>query len=390
MRRVALALALALIGVIPLENAVFIEGLGRLSKLVGLVAGGFWGIQALMSGRIRQPRPAHLLILLYILWNVASVLWSIDLEASQARALTYVQILGLAAIVWDCLETEWALRAGLQAYLVGACVPIASAIHNYLTAGTTFYYARYSASGFHVDDLGHIVALGIPISWFLALSDAGQGRRGRWIRWANWAYTPPAVLVVFLTASRSSILALGPSLLFALLLLPRLSVRVRTAVVVLSTAALLAIVPLVPESSVERFLRTKDVVTVGGLNGRLEIWREGLDIFAQHPVAGVGTGGFRRANVDIGKAGHNLAISLLAEVGLVGFVLFAAAFLWILRDALVQPPVWRSLWLTLLMIWGLGALTHNWEARKQTWLLLILVTVGAGLVGRREGGERGL
>lgn len=376
MRKLAFWLSLALITVIPLENAVVVEGLGRLSKLVGVVAGIIWVVKVLAAGGLRRPRPVHLVILAFICWNAMSVIWSVAVDDSGTRALTYIQILGLVLIVWDLYETPAALRAGLQAYVLGAWVPIVSSIHNYLTARHTFYYNRYSASGFHVDDLGQIVALGVPISWYLALR-SGDGPRSRWWAVINWIYTPAAVLVIFLTASRSSILALAPSCVFALLLLNKIRPQVRIAVAAVSVAAVLAIFPFVPASSLKRFAGTTEVVTSGDLNGRTEIWRQGLDIFSEHPWIGVGTGAFRSADVDYGKAGHNLVISLLAEIGLVGFTLFSAAFLLVLRDALAQPKDWRRLWITVLMIWGLGALTHNWEARKQTWLILTLVTVGA-------------
>ena len=141
--------------------------------------------------------------------------------------------------------------------------------------------------------------------------------------------------------------------------------------------SLFVIEPMVPQPSLHRLAATGKEISEGDWNGRLGIWREGLVLFAEHPFLGVGSGAFRSAAVEAGKLAHNFAISLLAEVGLVGFTLFGIVLTMVVCHTFVQPLWQRRLWLAVLMAWFIGAVSHNWEYRKQSWLFLSLVIAGA-------------
>jgi hypothetical protein len=47
------------------------------------------------------------------------------------------------------------------------------------------------------------------------------------------------------------------------------------------------------------------------------------------------------------------------------------------------------LWLTILLVWAIGAFSLTWEHRKPTWLFLSLVVVSADLSVRRGEARRG-
>jgi len=83
------------------------------------------------------------------------------------------------------------------------------------------------------------------------------------------------------------------------------------------------------------------------------------------------------------KVAHNSFLSVLVEVGLIGFVLFGI----ILTIAIVKAwnhPKWdKSFWLSLLLVWAIGASSLTWEHRKVTWLFLSLVVASAALTSRR-------
>ena len=81
MRTVALWLSLILIFVIPWENTIDVEGVGTASRAVGLVVAAFWLLTVVASGRFRKPHPFHLVVFLFVLWNGASILWSLDVTS---------------------------------------------------------------------------------------------------------------------------------------------------------------------------------------------------------------------------------------------------------------------------------------------------------------------
>ena len=110
--------------------------------------------------------------------------------------------------------------------------------------------------------------------------------------------------------------------------------------------------------------------------------------FVEHPLLGVGSNMYRSINslakTAEGKVSHNSYLSVLVELGLIGFVIFAI----ILAIAFIQAwrqPKWQSwFWLTVLSVWSLGAFTLTWEARKSTWLFLSFIVVSAAITNRQE------
>jgi O-antigen ligase len=144
--------------------------------------------------------------------------------------------------------------------------------------------------------------------------------------------------------------------------------------------SLLALQSLVPQSS---FQRLATAGTEGDLNGRLGTWREGVALFSEHPLLGVGSGAFTAA-IETGKAPHSFVLKFLAKVGIIGFSLFATILAMAVYHASRQPEWSSILWLTVLMVWILGAATHNWEQRKQTWLFLSMIINSDGVFVRRK------
>ena len=109
-------------------------------------------------------------------------------------------------ILWDLYTTRAALLAGLQAYVLGAYVAIGSAVANYF-AGNVFFahYQRFSSGDTNPDGFAFIVALGLPVAWYLALSTSAIKTSGL-LKLVNYAYIPAAFLALALAGS-------GPALI---------------------------------------------------------------------------------------------------------------------------------------------------------------------------------
>ena len=140
--------------------------------------------------------------------------------------------------------------------------------------------------------------------------------------------------------------------------------------------------------SFQRLSTTGTELTSGDLNNRTNNWSVGFASFLEHPVLGVGSNMYRSINslakTAEGKVSHNSYLSVLVELGLIGFVIFAI----ILGIAFTQAwrqSKWQSwFWLTVLAVWSLGAFTLTWEARKSTWLFLSFIVVSAAITNRQE------
>jgi O-antigen ligase len=377
MRTVAFWLSLIVIFMIAWEDMISIGDLGTRGTMIGgLFLAASWVAAVVITGRFRKPHPFHLMVYLFVLWNTVSAFWSFDIEGTVARTVTYFQLTALVWIIWDLYRTPADLRAGLQAYVLGSYVALGSAVANYFT-GNTYTSSRISATGFNPNNLGLMLALGIPVAWHLAISE-NHSTRTRLLKLVNYAYVPAATLGILLGASRGALVSTLPAFFFVLGSLPRLKLLSRGLILVALITSLFAVQTLVPQASSQRLSTTGTSIAEGDLNTRTYIWRAGLAVFSAHPLLGVGSGAFRTA-VGVGKVAHNVFVSVLVEVGIVGFALFAAILAITVVRAIRQPKWDSRFWLAVLLVWALGASVHTWEQKKPTWLFLSLAVASAGV-----------
>lgn len=384
--------ALLLIFVIPFENIVTLPGIGTASRAAGLLAGGLWLGLAVMTGRMRRPLAFHMLIGLFCAWNAVSLIWTIDHDLTLERVKTYAQLAVLSLMLWDVLSrSPRHLRAGLQAYVLGAYIAIGSTIGSYFSgplyvAGAG--YQRFTGAGLNADDLGLFLALGLPIAWHLAMT-AGRHARG-WplllVRGVNYAYLPLACFGIALSGTRLALVAVLPALLYIAVSLGPARLLRRPLIPILFAVSLAGLVPFIPQASLDRLSTIDEELAEGDLNGRLPLWRQGMTQLARHPLGGVGSGAYRSA-IDSGKVAHNSYISVLVEAGTIGLLLFATLLVLAIRAALRLPKRDALFWLALLAVWAIGAAALTIEHRKQTWLVLNLIVCAGALSPRVPAGS---
>ena len=379
LQAVARGFALALIFVIPWENAIEIPGLGTLARGVGLVAAGVWLVTVALRGHLRRLGPFHMVLAAFLLLHVAGLLWSIDTHVTQSRVITWAQLGVLSLLIWDQMDTPPRLMNALRAFMAGAAVSAGSTLWNW-AQGVNFSHTRFSASGFNADDVGLILAIGMPVAFYLMAHEKG------WVRWLVAAYLPLALFAIGLSGTRTAILASVPGFLYgALQLLGSRPDGRWVATVVVVVLGVVFGAPLLPEESLERLATTDDEIASGDLSGRTTIWWAGLDAFERAPILGSGSATFPIAS-GTGRAAHNSYLSVLVDTGLVGFALFItmlgiAGFAALSHGA--RAPNTRNFWLALLAAWAIGAFALTWEWRKQTWVVLTLTVAGAAVADQR-------
>jgi O-antigen ligase len=380
MRKVIYWLSLLLIFTIPWEGAFHLPGFGTAATVMGIVVGACWVVMVAFTGRMRHPITYLFVVGVFVGWVALTSFWSADPVESLGSVVLWLQSLLFVIILWDLYRTKASLLAGLQAYVLGAYAAVGGAVLNYLSSNAFYAHGdRYSLGDTNPDGYGFILALGVPVACYLAASPETR----RIFRLINVGYLPVAFLGIALSGTRTASLGAALGLLYGLATLTRLRLLARIAVVVLLVAALLALLPIVqPLSSFQRLGTTGTEVTQGDLNGRTAQWRQGLRAFMDHPVFGVGTDMYRSVNT-LNKVAHNSYLSVLVEEGLIGFVLFAG-ILWLVAAQAWHLPRWdRNFWMTVLLVWAIGASTLTWEHRKTTWLFLtFIVAAAAADVGR--------
>ncbi|MGH9878740.1 MAG: O-antigen ligase family protein, partial [Nitrososphaerales archaeon] len=268
---------------------------------------------------------------------------------------------------------------------LGEYAAIGIAVANYF-AGNPFYttYQRFSpADQSNPDGFGIIVVLGIPVAFYLAAS-ANTTRMSGLLKLVNYAYIPAAFVGLVLSGTRTALIGALPGMAFGLAVLTRLRLSARVAALLLLTSAAFILLPYVQElRSFQRLGTTYAELTEGTLNNRINNWREGLVTFTQHPLLGIGGNQYLSQN-SLGKLAHNSFLSVLVELGLIGFALFGSILTYAVISAWGQPKWDARFWLTTLLVWAIGASALTYEYRKATWLFLSFVIASAAVTRNRD------
>ena len=371
MRRIAYWLSILLIFMVPWEDSISVTTLGSVARVMGLVVAGFWMATILIEGRFRKPHLFHMLVLSFFLWNFVSVFWSLDIEGTLQRIKTYSQIFLLMLIFWELFQKPEQLMAGLQAYVYGAFVLIASTIYNYIRGNAAVYYeGRYSATGVNAVDLTLILMMALPVALQLFFA-AEQNKKGAILKLINLAYIPLAIFAIVLTGSRTSLIAVIP---FGLYLVGTQQIKFDRKVLVFGIllVSILALFPFIPHSVTARLGTLGASIEAGDLGGRVALWGKANSLLSQHPFTGLGSGTLDSA---IGSAAHNTFVSVAAETGFIGVILFLAILAIVFFQALNIPNGNSGLWVAIFLTWVIGVSSLSWEFRKLTWLFLSFIVI---------------
>jgi O-antigen ligase len=377
MRKIAFWLSLVMIFTIPWEDVILVGGTGllSLSKVIGYIVAGLWALTILSEGRIRKFHIFHAFVLIFILWNILSYIWSIDASYAIFRIKTYGQIFLLILIVWELYKKPEDLTAGLQAYVLGSYVCIGSSIYNYINdIGAVRYEVRFSATGVNAVDLALLLSLSIPIAWHLILQ--ADRKQNRFIKILNILYIPLALFAILITGSRTSLFALIPAIIY-IARPKRLDIGQFIIIAVFLIASLFVILTIIPQQVIARLATASTSISSQDIGGRVAIWKGALTVFSQHPVFGAGAG---TNNITIGGSAHNTYLSILAETGLIGLFLFLCILALVLNQAARLFKEYAGLWFSVFFVWAIGVLSLGWEVKKVTWLILSFVIIeGAAL-----------
>jgi O-antigen ligase len=372
MRKIAFWLSLVMIFIIPWEDSLPIGSIGSIARLMGFVVAGFWILTILSEGRMRKLHIFHAFVLLFFLWNVVSYLWSINLGRTVNRINTYAQIFVLILIVWELYQKPNDLIAGLQAYVLGSYVCIASLISNYSRGIIAVrWQVRYSATGINAVDLSILLLLGLPLAWHLFLLI--DGKKNPLLKIINFTYIPIAIFSVFLTASRTSLFAIVPAIIF--ILLPKgFKIGRYILVFIFLAVSLFIILSLLPPAIIQRLSTALTSISSEDIGGRANLWKEAIGTFMQHPFIGSGAGTLPTV---LGTWAHQTFLSILAETGLIGFLLFSSILFIVVNQAARLLQKYSGLWFSIFYTWVIGVLSLSWETKKVTWLFLSFVIIEA-------------
>lgn len=109
-------------------------------------------------------------------------------------------------------------------------------------------------------------------------------------------------------------------------------------ILILGATLLAGIVLILPENLTEARFSKETLLGLNelslGSHNRYTIWQHGLELFVKKPIFGYGCGNFFSAieTVYIQCASHNLYVLLLVEGGIIGFIIFTAFIVRLLKE----------------------------------------------------------
>ena len=393
LRRFAFAFLWLLAFAIPWEDAVTIPGFGTSARLTGLAALGLGSLAIIETGKVRRPAPGHIIMALFVLLASASYLWSLYPEGTLVQASSYIQLLTMVWLIWELASRPLEQLRLMRAYVFGTFVSAVDTVYLYLSHKEAVYQ-RYAGAKLDANDLGLIMALSIPVSYYLLIQSKG---RMVWIYRLQLVFAGTTIL---LTASRGATLACIVALTIIPLTHSRLTGRQRFAVLLTVSMLVYGAVVLVPSTSWDRLSTVPNEFAQGTFTGRTVIWKAGWEIFREHPFLGIGANAFRlvvsRVLAEPIRTGgsppappaHNTFLSVLVEQGVIGFTLFCALLVVFALSLRAMPAFPQALWFVCLGVWVVGASSLTWEMRKPTWFFFGLLIAQSGCMAKKRGTQR--
>jgi O-antigen ligase len=374
-----------LVFAMPWEDAITIPGFGTSVRLIGMVTLGLGALAILERGKIRKPAIGHVVMALFVVLAVSSFLWSLYPEGTLIEAFSYIQLFTMVWLIWELASGVQEQMHLMRAYVFGTFVSGIDTFYLFLSHQESVYQ-RYAGAKLDANDLGLIMALSIPMSYYLLLQN-----RGRMV----WVYRLQLILAgttILLTASRGATLATVVALTIVPLTQARLGGRQRVALLLTVILLIGGILYFVPETSWERLATVPTEFEQGTFTGRTIIWKAGWEIFRAHPFFGIGANAFRlivsrelaepirMGEADPAPPAHNTFLSVLVEQGVLGFAVFCAMLGALAVSLRGMPPFPQRLWIVSLAVWIVGVSSLTWEMRKPTWLFFGLLMAQCGSI----------
>src|SRR5579885_710745 len=364
---------------IPWEDAITIPGFGTSARLIGVVTVVLGLLAIIEKGTIKRPAPGHIMMTLFVISAAGSYLWSLYPEGTWAETLTYIQLLVMVWLIWELSPRAQEQIQLLQAYVLGTFVSGIDTVYNYFQHVESDYQ-RYAGAGLNANDLGLMIALSMPVSYYLLIHSKGP---------VVWIYRLQLILAgttVLLTASRGATLASAVALAIVPLSQARLTGRQRVAIILTGLLLVSSVLALVPSTSWERLSTTPNALEHSTLTGRTVIWKAGWEIFRQHPYLGIGSNAFRVVVSRVleepirlddpdspAPPAHNTFLSVLVEQGMIGFAIFSALLVVMCLSLRTMPPLTQKLWIVILAVWLVGVSSLTWEMRNPSLFFFCLL-----------------
>ena len=389
-------------GVAMFTILVFLEAMPQFASFPVVKLAGVALVVAWVFHLIRSRRPPFLLTrhpifgyaaLLFLTWVFASSLWATAEGTAVYTAFQVFQDLLLVVIVFTAVSTRRHFLWIIWAFILGALLDM---LASFLPGATPAVDPETGASarlGGATGDPNHLAAVLLPA---LVLSIFAQvAVRSPFARLLLVSSTVTLAVGILLTESRGAIVAAGVTLVAMIVLSGPVRARAVSGGLVVAAGGVLYYALVASSAALAH------VTGFGSGSGRTNLWAVAIDAFKAHPIGGIGAGNFtvveqafaignvsltRTSDVVLNHVVHNSYLHVLAELGVVGFVLFsfllvaALVIAWKAVQTFANSGDWEMQILARgLMIGAIGMFTAYFflSAQYEKQLYLVLGTLVA-------------
>jgi len=369
--KTTLLITLLFIFLVPFGDGIW-DGLPRISATLAI---GFSLILFLVHGTHRNYNFFHFFIVLYIAWQLISLMWTPDFELGKTRAITSVQLLLLAFLLTLVIDNKKKIIWAYQAYVFGNIVGASIIMSNYLQGIQSPYYNRYGIKNIETDILSVFLALSIPMAAYLATK-----HQNKTLKLINIAAIPLVFYAIFLTGTRTGSIVGVIGIAYWLYTHRKASITVKASIAVVMIASVIAIFSFAPKHSVDRIFSAGKSISSGTLNYRSVIWKGSINQWKKAPIIGSGLGGLgfvlSKEHINFDSA-HNTFIHNLTENGVIGLLLYLSIIFSIFYYILQTPTDEKAFMISLLMVLLLSQLTTHTHTEKIIWIVFSLLAIHA-------------
>jgi O-antigen ligase len=271
-------------------------------------------------------------VICFLGWVGLSQLWAQNPAATITDFSRYALNAVLFLIVFSAIRKQSDVSQLMAAVLAGAVV---AAAYGMLHPASTDQAEvdRLSGTIGNANELAAVLVVGAA----LGLGLVSSLRNSPTLRLLAISASMFCVLAIFLTLSRTGLVAMGFALLASVAIAGRWRARATIVTLLVAFAAVGYFTAIATPQARER------VTEAGNGTGRTDLWTIGVRMVKDKPLIGVGAGNFSTVSVhyllqpgaltrsdfivDTPKVAHNTYLEILAETGIVGFSLFVTILL---------------------------------------------------------------
>lgn len=364
---------------LPLEGLIVLPGIPRTSTVFGLAAGAGFVLMVASGARLKPSPPAFAVSFFLVGWALVSTVWSVNAGGTVGAVYDLARSVAIGWILFQASRNVGDLRGPARAAALGGTVAAVAVLSN-LARGlpTEGSVDRFSAGVSDANLLALVLYSSAGLHFALGISSRHR------VRWLSYGGAALCAMAALLTGSRGALVASTGSLIFVLIAIGGRRVRMIFAIAAAAACLAVAVINLAPETRYGRVLTGQEsasaLLAEEGFGSRPELGAIALQAWDESWAGGQGFGAFPTYSEERGHrplVAHSVYLGLLAELGLVGVLLFLLIWLLAGSSVLRAPPPIRATLIGLCSLWLLMAAFITLEYDPALWLLLGAVSVAA-------------